>query len=276
MSERLDSILGRLAPRFPLLDLQVLLAHVLGRPRAWVLAHPDETLTQEQEAAFQAALARLEAGVPLPYILGHWEFYGLDFHLTPDVLIPRPETELLVETALHWIQAAPDGQSIQALDVGVGSGCIAIALAVHAPHIQLTAADLSPAALEVARLNAARHHVAERIKFYQADLLNFPAARFDLIVANLPYIPTSALKKLEIYGKEPTLALDGGPDGLALIRRLLTSAAAFIAPHGCLLLEIEASQGKSASLIAQQCFAHSKISLLTDLSGRERLLQIQG
>ena len=162
-------------------------------------------------------LARLESGQPLPYVLGAWEFYGLTFELTPDVLIPRPETELLVEQALEWLADRP--APLLAADVGTGSGCIAISLAVHAPQLRLLASDLSWPALQVARSNLARHRVEGQISLLQCDLLPPLSLPFDLLVANLPYIPSPVLPGLKLSLSEPPLALDGGLDGLDFIRR---------------------------------------------------------
>ena len=149
------------------LDAQVLLAHLLEKPRAWVLAHPEALLTSAQEQSLTQAVERLQNGEPLPYVLGEWEFFGLSFQVTPAVLIPRPETELLVEQALKALQARPHllstaSQQLCLADIGTGSGCIAISLAVHLPGIQILATDLSNAALQVARLNALRHQVSDR------------------------------------------------------------------------------------------------------------------
>jgi len=266
------------APRkIPRLDLQTLLAHVLGQSRAWILAHPEAALTAAQAREWKVALGRLRRGAPLPYVLGIWEFFGLEFIVTPQVLIPRPETELLVETALSSIKR-PNSAIRNCMDVGTGSGCIAVALAVHAPTLALIATDISPEALAIAHANAVKHGVAGRIELYTADLLDCPALagrRFDLLVANLPYIPTSTLRLLEVYDREPSLALDGGADGLDLIRRLLQTASAHLAPGGVLLLEIEASQGKPALELARQAFPQAKIKVLPDLSGRDRLLVIR-
>ncbi|RME87431.1 MAG: peptide chain release factor N(5)-glutamine methyltransferase, partial [Anaerolineae bacterium] len=254
MTTRLAALTARLNPHSetPALDAQVLLAHVTGKPRAWVLAHPDVPLTPEQERALKAALSRIERGEPLPYVLGHWEFYGLDFLVTPDVLIPRPETELLVEHAIEWLTAHPERRL--AADVGTGSGCIAIALAVHVPDLSVIATDISAAALEVARRNARRLDVGERIRFICCDLLPEPSEPLDLLCANLPYIPSATLRDLDVYRREPTLALDGGPDGLDLIRRLLTIAPRYLSPGGLILLEIEASQGVQALALAYDAF----------------------
>lgn len=273
----LDGLVSRLEKTSdtPGLDAQVLLERVLEKPRAWVLAHPETPLTGVRLAALESLVERLEGSEPLPYVLGRWEFFGLEFAVTPDVLIPRPETELLVERALGGLKRSRVAdRPLRALDIGTGSGCIAVALAVNAPALSLVATDISSAALEVARRNAAAHAVAERIEFACCDL--FPAdGRFDLITANLPYIPSDTLRSLPIYGREPTLALDGGADGLALIRRLLTGAPERLAPGGLLLVEIEASQGAAALSLAYDAFSEVQIHLHKDLAGRDRLLEVQ-
>jgi len=264
------------------LDAQVLLAHLLEKPRAWVLAHPEVQLTSDQEQSLTHALERLQNGEPLPYVLGDWDFFGLSFQVTPAVLIPRPETELLVEQALKALQARPHllsiaSQQLCLADIGTGSGCIAISLAYHLPGVQILATDLSNAALQVARLNARRHQVSDRTRFLQADLLDAiaPIPTLHLLCANLPYIPQAALASLPIFKHEPSLALDGGPDGLKWIDRLLHTARSRLAPGGLLLLEIEASQGQSASALARRVFPAASIRLLPDLAGRDRLVSIQ-
>ena len=271
-----QSVLANSPRKIPRLDRQILLAHVLGQPRAWVLAHPEAPLTEEQTREWKAALAHLRRGDPLPYVLGRWEFYGLEFIVTREVLIPRPETELLVETALSLIRR-PDSAIRTCIDIGTGSGCVAVALALHAQSLALTATDISPEALAIAHANAEKHGVTGRIELHTADLLDCPALterRFDLLVANLPYIPSWTLRTLEVYGREPSLALDGGPDGLDLIRRLLQTAPAHLTPGGALLLEIEASQGNNAVEMARKAFSQAEIKVLPDLSGRDRLLKI--
>lgn len=273
----LDGLAARLEKTSdtPGLDAQVLLERVLEKPRAWVLAHPETPLTGSRLAALEGLVERLEGREPLPYVLGRWEFFGLEFAVTPDVLIPRPETELLVERALGGLKRfALAERPPRALDAGTGSGCIPVALAVNAPDLSLVATDISPAALEVARRNAAAHAVAERIEFACCDLFP-PDGRFDLITANLPYIPTDTLRSLPIYGREPTLALDGGADGLTLIRRLLTGAPERLTPGGLLLVEIEASQGAAALSLAYDAFSEVQIHLHKDLAGRDRLLEVQ-
>lgn len=256
----------------PSLDAQVLLAHTLGVPRAWILAHPQEELAGAQEQALQQSLARLEAGEPLPYVLGHWEFYGLDFLLTPQVLIPRPETELLVEQALDWLGAHPGRR--HAADVGTGSGCIGVSLAVGCPDLQVVACDLALPALHVARANASRHAVSRRMAFFQADLLPAGPGSFDLICANLPYIPTHTLQNLKVAQAEPRLALHGGAGGLDQINRLLGDLARLLRPGGLALLEIEASQGPEATALAQSHLPEAMVRILQDLAGHDRLLVV--
>jgi release factor glutamine methyltransferase len=254
------------------LDAQVLLAQIRGCSRAWLLAHPEAELDEESRRKLDDALSQLRSGLQLPYVLGEWEFYGLSFCVTPDVLIPRPETELLVETAINWLCAAPGRRC--AADVGTGSGCIAVSLAAHVPDLQVAATDVSPAALAVACENAARHGVSDRIAFTEGDLLTPVPVPLDLICANLPYIPTETLHDLTVYGKEPDLALDGGPDGLALIRRLITQAKDKLLPGGRMLLEIEERQGNAVYTLACEAFPGAKVEVLQDLAGKDRVVTI--
>ena len=281
----LGQIITALTPKFansnsPRLDAQVLLSHVTQQPRTWILAHNEYNLTPNQNHQLADAVARLEAGVPLPYVLGHWEFYNLTFNLSTDVLIPRPETESLVEMGIDWLKNHP--QARNAADIGTGSGCIAVSLAVNIPDLRVNAVDISEGAIDIARSNAVKHGVIDRINVVQGDLLNQPPSdlldvtqHFNLITANLPYIPTETLHQLNVYQREPTLALDGGPDGLSLIRKLLQKAPPFLAPGGLILLEIEASQGKTAIELAQKYFKESTIKLHPDLAGHDRLISIQ-
>ncbi len=257
----------------PGLEAQLLLAHVLKQPRAQVLAHLDQELSGAQAVLLAEMLARLEGGVPLAYILGEAEFYGISFTVNPAVLIPRPETELLVEEAYAWLRDHPDRR--MAADVGTGSGCIAAVLAARVPDLRLLAVDRSRAALDTARGNFARLGLADRVLLTQSDLLSCCGAALDLVCANLPYIPSGTLHGLAVALHEPALALDGGADGLALIARLLRDAPRWTAPGGMLLLEIEAGQGESAPELARQSFAAAEIEVKLDLAGHPRLLKIQ-
>ncbi len=254
------------------LDAQTLLAAITHRDRAWLLAHPEARLTPRQRRRLQRACALLAQGVPLPYVLGRWAFYGREFALTPAVLIPRPETETLVDLALAWLTAHPNRR--WAADVGTGSGVLAVTLAAEVTDLHVTATDISPAALAVARLNAQRHRVAERIVFLETDLLSATRGPFDLIVANLPYIPSATLATLPAARYEPRQAFDGGEDGLMLIRRLLAQAKMRLSPAGLLLLEIAADQGPAAQALATAAFPQAQITLHTDLANHPRVLAI--
>jgi release factor glutamine methyltransferase len=262
----------------PALDASVLLANILAKPRTWVLAHPEVTLTFEQQQKLDRSVNRLERGEPFPYVLGHWEFFGLDFEITPEVLIPRPETELLVEKAIAWLQESPARRTVA--DVGTGSGVIAVSIALHVPDANVLATDISQKALDVAQKNAQKHNVQHRIEFVHCDLLPPKPELFstekhlDLICANLPYIPTPTLASLPVFGREPTLALDGGADGLDLIRGLLKLAPSWLAPNGLILLEIEATRGIPALNLAYDLFSEAEIHLHKDLTGNDRLLEI--
>ena len=276
LDELLESILPHIKSDTPQLDAQVLLAHVIQKPRTWILTHPETHLTNFQLDSINQAIFRLKAGKPLPYILGHWEFFGLNFDVTPDVLIPRPETELLVEHAIEFLQSDLEAHSVA--DIGTGSGCIAVSLAVHVPELHIMATDISSKALNVARCNARKFHVEHQIEFFECDLLpafEYQIPSLNLICANLPYIPTETLRGLAVYNREPTLALDGGADGLDLIRRLIALAPKWLTPGGRMLLEIESTLGASALSLAYDSFSEAEIHLHQDLTGRDRLLEIQ-
>ncbi len=258
--------------KLPPREAALLLAHVLGQSREWVLAHPEAELTPEQSGRFAKLIEQAGRGTPLPYLLGQWEFFGLNFKITPDVLIPRPETELLVEKALGKTQK-PKSQNPKIADAGTGSGIIAVTLAVKLPHASIIATDVSAAALEVARTNAVAHGVAERVKFVHGDLLA-GVGKVNLICANLPYIPTAELETLPVAKHEPTLALDGGPDGLRVIERLLATAGDPLLPGGALLAEIGATQGQVAMALARKYFPSAHAEVYQDLAGLDRLLEI--
>jgi release factor glutamine methyltransferase len=272
------------------LDAQVLLAHVLGTDRAALLAHPERILTPEQAAAYRALVERGAAGVPLPYLTGHQAFYDLDLIVTLEVLIPRPETEHLIEAALAWAHkqsplstsAAPWGGDLgvglRIVDVGTGSGAIAVTLAKHLPGARVCAIDLSAAALEVARQNAARYDLEQRIEWKVGDLLTplvEEGRQVDLIAANLPYIVHKDLASLAVARHEPQLALDGGSDGLDLIRRLLVQAPRVLAEDGLLLLEIGAGQGEQVCDLARAALPGAQARILFDYAGLDRVVSIE-
>jgi len=236
-------------------DASLLLTHVLGIEKATLLAYPERVLTPGQEAAFQALVDRRLKHEPLQYILGTWEFYGLEFALTPAVLIPRPSTESLVEAVLQELAPEAD-KPLRIADVGTGSGAIAIALAHHLPNAQFTALDVSSEALEVAAGNAARHNLTDRIRLLQSDLLEgLPPGEepYDAIVSNLPYIAIPDRESLhpQILDHEPHLALFGGDDGLDLYRRFIPQAYAALKPNGRVAFEFGHSQREPlAALLA--------------------------
>lgn len=259
------------------LDSQVLVSHILDKPRAWILAHPDSELSPSKISQLELALVRLEGGEPLPYVLGHWEFFGLDFNITPDVLIPRPETELLVERCLEWLEKHPTRRWIA--EIGTGSGCIPVSLAKHISDLRVISADISLPALKVAQHNILKHNVADQVFLVQSDLLlgikPKKFKRFDLICSNPPYIPELTLNSLQVSRWEPRIALSGGEHGMHHINLLLHNATNLLAPAGCLLIEIGASMGYAIHEQSLKVFPHASISILQDLAGKDRLLQVE-
>lgn len=206
----------------------------------------------------------------MPYILGHWDFFNRTFLVTPDVLIPRPETELLVEKALHYARRFEQPCII---DVGTGSGAIAVTLAAELPSAVVLGVDLSMTALRIAQVNANRL-CAGRVNLIQTDLLTSISAEFDLICANLPYIPRQILSTLAVAQWEPHLALDGGESGLEAIEELLKQAQTRLSPSGVILLETEASLGAETLAAAQAAFPNAHHQLIQDLAGRDRIVEI--
>ncbi|HEY4667787.1 MAG TPA: peptide chain release factor N(5)-glutamine methyltransferase [Anaerolineales bacterium] len=255
----------------PTLDAQVLLAAALSRSRTWLLAHPELELAGDPARKFEAALEQMLAGAALPHVLGEWEFYGRRFQLSPAVLIPRPETERVVEAALELAGALDTSPSI--LELGTGSGCMAVSLALEIPAAKVIATDLSRGALQIARLNAQAHGVTDRIRLVQADLLGGIVGRFDIVCANLPYVRTAELGGP--LSREPRLALDGGDDGLQLIRRLLRDLPGRLGPGGGALLEIDPRQAEQVVRLAQTNFPGSTSAVLPDLAGRDRVVVIR-
>ncbi len=254
------------------LDAQVLLAHALGVERATLFAHPEGTLAQRQLRCFQTMLARREKGEPVPYLLGSCGFYDIELRVTPAVLIPRPETELLLEEALRLSESA---SAATIADIGTGSGALAIAFQRRLPKCTVYATDISADALAVARQNAARY--AAEIEFLQGDLAQpfiEQGIRVDLLMANLPYIASDELAQLPVADYEPTLALDGGVDGLDCIRGLLRQVGEVCQPGAYVLLEIGAGQGEIVQGLArQECGVEAAI--LRDYAGLDRIARFQ-
>ncbi len=258
------------------LQAELLLAHTLGTTRTMVLARLNETISQELAARYAASVARRAQHEPLAYILGHQEFYGLDFLVDRRVLIPRHETELLAQLALERVHNITHAVPV-IMDVGTGSGILALTLAHHLPNAQVLATDISPDALAVAQMNAAHLNLQGRVQFIQGDLMEPVVDRFDILVANPPYIPEARYKELpmEIRRYEPRVALDGGEDGLAVVRRLLPQLVTH-AGHGAVaLLEISEEQGQDALKLAEEAVPRASIRLHQDLEGLDRALEIQ-
>jgi len=265
----------------PALDVDILLTRCLGRDRAFVLAHPEHHLTETEAAACESVIARAAAGEPIAYIIGERGFYDLVFRVTPDVLIPRPETELLLELALNWalarLSAAPDCR-LTVVDVGTGSGVLALTLARHLPlqRVQIAGVDNSPTALDIARLNAAALGLDGAVTWLESDLLSaWPGGAIDLLVANLPYIPSAVVPTLAVSRFEPVAALDGGPDGLDLIRRLLNQAQSRMISGGLIALEIGADQGEACAEEVRKRFPTAQVAVQRDYSGFDRFIRVE-
>lgn len=247
-------------------DAELLLLRTTGRDRAFLLTHSDMELTSEQQATYEQWLERRATHEPVQYILGEQEFYGLMLRVTPDVLIPRPETEHLIEAVLSRV---PHDTVLRIADVGTGSGAIAIALARSLPLAKLTALELSPPALEVARQNAERHGVASRIRFLHSDLLTaVQGETFDAIVSNPPYVAADEVLEEQVRGYEPPNALFAGPAGLDIYRRLIPTAWHALSAHGWLLMEIGHGQRDA---VADLLTGWSEIEFVPDLQGIPRV-----
>ena len=231
----------------PRLNAEHLLAHALGLKRMELYLQFDRPLTESERAPLRDLVKRRGTREPLQHVLGTAEFHGRTFACDKRALVPRPETEQLVELAL---EIAKDKPAATILDIGTGSGVIVLTIALELPSATLHATDLSPDALALAAENAARHALTDRIVFHQADLLPPDDARFDLIIANLPYIPAEEIAPLSPEVRhDPASALDGGPDGLALVRRLIETAPDRLAPGGALLLEIGLGQADAVNTL---------------------------
>ncbi|MDY7040510.1 MAG: peptide chain release factor N(5)-glutamine methyltransferase [Chloroflexota bacterium] len=261
----------------PRLDAELLLAHILAADRAHALTHPERVLRPAEIAHYRQLVARREQREPVAYLVGHQEFYGLDFRVSPAVLIPRPETELLVELAIALGRASEARPWIVA-DVGTGSGAIAVSLAVNVPHARLYATDVSDEALLIAEENCRRHGVDERVTLLHGHLLAPLPEAVNCIVANLPYVSHPEWKTLsaDIAAYEPRLALHGGPDGLERIAEFLASAGAHLCPGSAILLEIGAAQGEAVTGLAKKHFPQARVELLPDYANLDRVVRVQG
>ena len=255
------------------LDAQLLLAHVLEVDKAYLLAYDERLLSNGESARFELLLQRRIAGEPIAYILGTKGFYDLDFIVTPDVLIPRPETEHLIEAALTW---AKGKTGLIAADIGTGSGAIAVTFARHAPQAQVHVVDVSQAALAIAQKNAEKNQV--QIQFHRGSLaqpLIDAGIRVDLLMANLPYIRSDEMPQLAVSQHEPYLALDGGVDGLDLVRELLRQVKHVCHDEALILLEIGAEQGQAVLDFAEKTLAPKQATIIKDYAGHDRIVSIQ-
>jgi release factor glutamine methyltransferase len=254
------------------LDAEILLSHVLNLSRAQLLAASNEVPDTAQVAAFLRLLERRVNDEPVAYLVGHREFYGLDLLVDTRVLIPRPETELLVELAIERARAMNIcSDRLRIVDVGTGSGAIALALAAQLPQATIYATDTSLSALEVATANCECHGFQERIRLLQGDLLAPLPEPTDLIVSNPPYTILSEIES-GVFHYEPHLALDGGSDGLHLYRRLLAQAPCWLRPGGALLLEIGATQAGAVIELIQAVFPKAHSTIYRDLAGHARVV----
>lgn len=252
-----------------------LLSFVLGKDRTFLISHAEDPVDDDSLDQLREFVERRAAGEPLQYITGVQDFYGREFRVTPDVLIPRPETELLVEAALDLAGS----NEVFICDVGTGSGCIAVTLLCELPNARAIAVDKSQAALEIAKLNAAKQSVADRAEFFVSDCFDALDAneyQFDLIVSNPPYVSEAALSGLqrEVRDHEPLVALSPGPDGLSVIRRLLADAPSYLKPKGHMLMEIGFDQGeKVRSLVDESVW--TLLEVRPDLQCIPRIVVLQ-
>lgn len=247
-------------------DAELLLLRATGRDRAFLLTHPDIELTPEQQSTYEQWLTRRAQHEPIQYITGEQEFYGLMLRVTPDVLIPRPETEHLVEALLNRV---PHDVPLRIADVGTGSGAIAIALAYNLPHASVRALDISASALAIARENAARHEVADRIRFLESDLLAAVTGEtFDAIVSNPPYVAESEVLEPQVRDFEPRSALYAGNSGLDIYQRLIPQAWESLKPDGWLLMEIGHGQRDALAKLLEHW---TSVEFVSDLQGIPRV-----
>ena len=264
----------------PRMNAELLLMFTLSCDRAYLYAHPERELSLDENARYNAALAERSRGVPAQYITGHQEFWGMDLIVTPAVLIPRPETEHLIEAVLRILNVGSQiadsevrgpSSALRIVDVGTGSGCIALALAKELPNAEIHATDISAAALEVARANAARHQLEQRIHFHQVNLLEGLAFGFDFVVSNPPYVGESEADQVQLEVKkfEPRNAVFAGPAGVEVIQRLIPQAHSRLRPGGWVVLEIS---GTIAFETKQLLHDWTDVAILPDLQSLPRIV----
>jgi release factor glutamine methyltransferase len=253
------------------MNAELLLMFTLDCDRAYLYAHPERELTADEQSRYDAALTERARGVPAQYITGHQEFWGMDLIVSPAVLIPRPETEHVVEAVLGII-GRDRKTPVRVADVGTGSGCIALALAKELPTAEIQATDISAAALEIARVNAARHGFESRIRFHEADLLADIREGFDVVVSNPPYVGDSEADtvQVEVRKFEPRSAVFAGPTGLEVIERLIPEAKTALKPRGWLVIEIS---GTIAEGVKNLLGGWEEVRIRPDLQSIPRVVQ---
>lgn len=261
----------------PQLDAEVLMAHVVGERRVYVITHPDKALSEDELCRYRESVARRARREPLAYITGEREFWALSFEVTPGVLVPRPETETLIEAALSTLR---ERENPLVADIGAGSGIVAITLAYELPDAVVYATDISPAALYVTRKNSVRHQVELRVDVLEGDLLDpLPdevRGKLDAVVSNPPYIPSDEIDRLqpEITEFEPRGALDGGVDGMDYHRRILKASKEWLKPGGWVYMEIGIGQGEAVSSYAKE-LGYKNTHITNDLAGIDRVVSCE-
>ncbi|OGN96499.1 MAG: protein-(glutamine-N5) methyltransferase, release factor-specific [Chloroflexi bacterium RBG_13_51_36] len=258
-------------------EAELLLGHVLGISRTRLYTEPERSLTSAEAERLRHLIGRRLAHEPTAYILGHCEFYGLDFRIDSRTFIPRPETELLVEEAVELARhISRQEEQVIIADIGTGCGAIAISLALALPQARIYATDISVSALQIAEMNCRRHAVRDHVELLQGNLLEPLPQPVDILVANLPYIKGLEFKDLspEIIDYEPMIALAGGEDGLDKIRQMLQQTPGKVNRRAYLLLEIGQGQGEMVTSLAKGCFPQASIELVSDLGGVERLVKV--
>jgi len=281
LKDALTSAINRLTAAdigSPRMNAELLLMFTLGCDRAYLFAHPERELTAEEQTRYKEALDQRASGIPAQYIIGHQEFWGMDFIVTPAVLIPRPETEHAIETVLKLNaggRRSSPGSPLRIIDVGTGSGCIALALAKELPDAEIYATDISPAALEIARTNAARHQLDQRIRFHQTDLLQgSDHETFDFVVSNPPYVGESEEDQvqLEVRKFEPRNAVFAGTTGVEVIERLIPQAHSALKSGGWLVIEISGTIADRVKLLLDRW---NQVEVINDLQGIPRVISAQ-
>ncbi len=271
-----DAIKKLTASRTPLLDAQIILAHILNKDRLYILVNKDKILTEEEYTEYNKMIEKRLLGVPVQYIVKNQEFMGLDFYIDEGVLIPRPDTEILIEKVLSHID---ENEEYTIIDIGTGSGAITVSLAKYINYSKIYSVDISDTAIGIAKRNAKTHDVLDKIEFLKGSLFDPLENRnikgnIDIIVSNPPYIPTKNIENLqiEVSKHEPKIALDGGEDGLFFYRKIIEYSKEYLKKGGLIALEVGHDQAKSVADIIKNHKAYKNIETTKDLAGIERVV----